>query len=710
MAPTITIESGLIVGTAAYMSPEQARGQAVDKRSDIWAFGCVLYELVTGKMAFGGATVPDTLSAVLHQEPDWTALPQAPPAVTTLLRRCLEKDVRQRRRDIGDVRAELQDALATSLVPDGGRPRPRRLLPLVAGAATIIAAAALGAWAIGWWSTPVPSEPRVRQITDLVGIEEMPAVSPDGKDVAFVAPVDGRRQIWLRRLGGGLAHQITRDDIDHDYPRWTPDSNAILYLTPAEKEGEPGTLWEIPALGGTARRLAQVITGADVSHDGQRVAMLQKAAGGVVLAIASRDGIQVKTIPVVTALEYFTPRWSPDDRSIAFIINEGNLMNVIYVTDLASGLTHEIVRTRNMKGLTWLPDGSGLVYSSAAGSTLRYPPGFNLRTVSRDGRNDRQLTIGDVSYVDPDMVQAGKIFASGIRMQSDIWRFSTTGSPAENVRNSTQLTHQTAQVQTPSASPDDKQIAYLSNSGGQGNVWVANTDGSGTPRPLTTESHPAVTVGLPLWSPTSNWILYIKTRPPGQNSQWLIRSDGSDNHQLTASGTGAAWSPDGRWVYFSIFTATTSSCIYKVSVEGGEPVRIRCEASSPVPSSDGTTLYFGPGRPSQGNEIFKANPPDGDAVRLQAYAASRIPWFPNGYTLSPNERWLAVTLKDGATTNIWVVPTDGSPMRKITDFGRRATMIARAVSWSRDSRSIYAAVAEMDADIVLLESVGFTPH
>ena len=127
-------------------------------------------------------------------------------------------------------------------------------------------------------------------------------------------------------------------------------------------------------------------------------------------------------------LDYFTPRWSPDDRSIAFIANERNLANVLYVTDTDSGTTREIVRTPALKGLAWLPDGSGLVYASAAGSTLRYPPVFNLRTVSRDGGNERQLTIGDVSYVDAEIVQAGKIFASRIRMQSDIWRFPISGN------------------------------------------------------------------------------------------------------------------------------------------------------------------------------------------------------------------------------------------------------------------------------------------
>lgn len=119
-------------------------------------------------------------------------------------------------------------------------------------------------------------------------------------------------------------------------------------------------------------------------------------------------------------------------------------------------------------------------------------------------------------------------------------------------------------------------------------------------------------------------------------------------------------------------------------------------------SSDGATLYYSPGA-GQTNEIYKASPPDGEAVRLQGYAASRIPWYPNGNTLSPDDRWIAAALKDGTTTNIWAMPTDGGPLRPITDFGRRAILIARSVAWSGDSRSVYAAVAEMDADIVLLE-------
>ena len=294
-------------------------------------------------------------------------------------------------------------------------------------------------------------------------------------------------------------------------------------------------------------------------------------------------------------------------------------------------------------------------------------------------------------------------------MQSDIWRFPIAGSPAENVRNGTQLTHQTAQVQTPSPSPDGKEIAYLSNSGGSGNIWVANADGTATPRPLTTETDPSVSVGLPIWSPASDWIVYVKSRL-GHISEWLIRSDGSDHHQMAEEATAAAWSHDGRWVYFQVYSPTTSGCIYKVPVEGGDRTKVRCDATVPQISSDGSTLYYSPRRPEQANEIFRASPPDGEGIRLHGYAASRIPWYPQGHTLSPDDRWLAAPLKDGATTNVWAIPTDGGPMRQITDFGRRAILIARSVAWASDSRSVYAAVAEMDADIVLLEGIGPTPQ
>ena len=721
-ASTITIEGAAIVGTAAYMSPEQARGQPVDKRADVWAFGCVLYELLTGHAAFLRPTLTDTLAAVLQEPPDWTALPATlPPAVTTLLRRCLDKDVRRRRRDIADVRAELDDAIAQPLpapagavaskVPPVGRTASRTLL-----AQAGVAVLALGALATPWMlapSSPPASEARFKRLTDAVGIEEMPAVSPDGKELAFVArDKDGWRQIWVRRLTGGHPLQITSDDIDHEHPRWTHDSSAIVYFVPPLKEDEAGALWEIPAVNGAPQRVAASITGADVSHDG-RLATFQKNGDSVVLAILSRDGVTPgQMIPVdADAIEFAPPRWSPDGRSLAFYLGKSGWLYHLYVTDVAKRRTTRLKEMRHIRGFAWLPDGENLVFGSSEGSTLVYPPTFNLRLISLDGSRERQLTIGDVSYEQPDIVATGHFYATRTLMRSDLWRFPVGGPAAENVRNSTRITRQTGQVQTPSVSPDDTEIAYLSDSGGHSNLWIAPIDGSANPRPLTADTDHRVIIGIPIWAPVGNRIVYIRDDDRDGGVEWLINRDGSDRRPL-AAGASAAWSADGRWLYYQTQKPQQAQqCISKVLVDGSDsPVHVRCGAAVPVPASDGS-LYFAPRGFWNANEIYKAKPENTDTpVLVTRYPLSRVPLWPTGFALSPDERWLAVPLRDNGTTNIWVIPTGGGSYRQITDFGRQPTLIGRQVSWSRDGRFIYAAVAESDTDIVLLEGIGQSPQ
>ncbi len=722
-APTITTEGAAIVGTAAYMSPEQARGQVVDKRADVWAFGCVLFELLTGRAAFRRGTVTDTLAAVLQEQPDWSALPATlPSSVTALLPRCLDKDVRRRRRDIGDVRAELDEALAqlgTAPVKPAGTTTPS---PVRHGGRTLLAVAAVAMAAAllalsGRWlmssRPPDPAEARVTRLTDAVGIEEMPAVSPDGRDLAFVQRVNGRRQIWVRRLTGGHPLQMTFDDVDHTDPRWTPDSSAIVYFTPPVKEGDAGALYEIPALKGEPTRLAASSSGADVSHEGQ-LATFQKNGEGMSLVILSRDGgAPLTMVPVAAeATDFHPPRWSPDGRSIAYYYGRGGWRYVLFVMDVATLESKQVnlTATRHIKGVTWLPDGHSLVFASADGSTMVYPPTFNLRLVAREGGRERQLTIGDASYEQPDIGRTGQFYATRTLMRSDLWRFPVTGSAPDNVRNATRITEQTGHVQTPSVSPDDSEIAYLSDSGGHSNVWVARVDGAGNPRPLTAERDPRVIVGIPVWSPANDLIAFIRddtrNRDPTGGFEWLINRDGSERRRL-GRGASAAWSPDGRWLYYQTQEpGQPEQCVSKVLVDGtNPPVPVRCGAAVPAPASDGT-LYFSPGGFWNANEIYKAKPEhSGAPVLVTRYARSRVPLWPTGLALSPDERWLAVPLTDGATTNIWAIPTDGGPYRQITDFGRRPALIARQVSWSRSGRFIFAAVTERDSDIVVLEGI-----
>ena len=424
---------GTILGTAAYMSPEQARGKPVDKRSDIWAFGCVLYEALTGRRAFAGDTVTDIMTAVVKNEPDWSALPADTPAhIRTLLVRCLQKDPRRRLRDIGDARLEIEESTAHPPVVAPVRPsRGSRLAWFVAGG--LFASAVLVSMRQPERGQEGPSPGvELHRITASVGLEESPALSADGRSVVFVARANGHRQIWVRLVAGGASLQLTRDASDHLQPRWTLDSAAIMYFTASADGVGEGTLWEIPALGGPARRIVTATSGGDLSHDGKRLAVFQLDAGRTVLSIITRDGssaTRTTTLPVGSI--YLNPRWSPDDRWIAFQRSDPAEFNhYVAVIPANEGDPRDIARGDALAGLAWTPDGSGVVYSSSQGSTVLYPPTMNLRMAPLTGGGDQQLTFGDDSFVQPDIDASGAVTVSRVRSVSDLWKITVTGAPA----------------------------------------------------------------------------------------------------------------------------------------------------------------------------------------------------------------------------------------------------------------------------------------
>ena len=604
-APTITVDRtgrGLILGTAAYMSPEQARGQAVDKRTDIWAFGCLLYEMLTGHTAFARETLPDTLAAVISSEPDWQRLPgDVPPRVMRLARRCLEKDPRQRLRDIGDARLELQDALADPLATDAApalratRRMPRLVLAsvclLVGGLVTGVVTWSFGA-RVGLLAPPDPRPGlvRVHRLTDVRGMEEFPALSPDGRSVAFVADDDGNQHIFVRLLAGGDVLQLTHDAADHLYPRWVPDSASILYYSPAADANTPGAIWEIPALGGAARRITSSVGGGDVSHDGSRIVFPRLADGGMELAVSSRDGSNLKKVaPLEPGYYYLTPRWSRDDRLLAYQRGIANAHEIFVVPETGGQPRQMTQHGALIEGLTWAATGSRIIFSSSQGATIWYLPPTNLWSVDADGGNLRQLTFGEVSYAHPDINPGGRVVATRVRRAFDIWRYPVDGSPAENVRQAVRITNQTSHVHTPSVAPDDSEVVYVSDSGGHANLWVTNLATSQS-RQLTFERDPERRMGLPLWSPDRRHIAYFVVR--GSSYEYfLINADGSNSRFLMRGAGYATWSPDGKWLYFADYPA--GQHLRKVAVDGGEPVIVRDDkASRPAIAPDGATLYL----------------------------------------------------------------------------------------------------------------------
>lgn len=423
-----------------------------------------------------------------------------------------------------------------------------------------------------------------------------------------------------------------------------------------------------------------------------------------------RDGANVQTLADNALGRH--PRWSPDDRSIAFNDSTSPAFDQgVWVVRSNGRDLRRIAHGEAMNGVAWLPDGTGLVYSSSSGSTVLYPPMFNLWVIRLDGSGDRPLTFGDVSYTHPDVQPDGRVAATRTRIQSDIWRFPIGGSPEENTRQAVPLTRQTGQAQAPSASPDGREIVYLSDNGGHGNLWIATTDGSKAPWQVTFERDPAVAIGSPTWSRDGSRISFIHTAA-GNTEQWVVAPDGSNPRRLLERGVSVSWSADGRWIYY-IVTRQGAECIEKVLVDGGTPVSIRCgRVNAPAVTADGSTMYFnervgGANQNGWDYQMWRASPETAKPAPLARIVSARVPFNPALFstTLSPDGRWIAMVLTDAGTSNVWVLPTGGGPLRPITDYGTRATLIVRHAAWAPDSKSVYAAVADVDADIVLIDNL-----
>jgi Tol biopolymer transport system component len=293
-------------------------------------------------------------------------------------------------------------------------------------------------------------------------------------------------------------------------------------------------------------------------------------------------------------------------------------------------------------------------------------------------------------------------------MHFDLWQYPFGGVTADNVQRGQRVTHQTGQVLTPSAAPDGDQIAYLSDSGGHSNIWV--TSAQATPRQITFEDDPAVAIGVPIWSPDGRWIAFVSTKGNDRFifGVWLVRPDGSELHQIVPRGLGVAWSPSGDEIYY---VESASSVMKKISVKGGVPVTVRSDLVRNMIGVHESTVYFlveralMDGRPEF--EIRAAALDNGPARVIKTIEASRASSWqaPFNPALSPDGKWLAMPLTDGLTTNIWALSTEDGRWQQVTDFGDRAIFIARRVSWSSDGKSIFAAIGEGDADVVLLSGL-----
>ncbi len=717
-------DSGVAIGTVAYMSPEQSRGEEIDGRSDLFSLGVVLYEMTAGRLPFPGKTPAVVFEAILNRDPvpPRALHPDTPAELERIVLKALEKERDIRYQTAADLRADLTrlkrriDSGRSEAAPGGKTTRKRLPSTLWLLASGLLAISFLA----GHFIASRPAAPArvvtLHRLTDFQGLEEFPAISPDGKSAAFVAEVDGFRQVWIRLLAGGPPLQITSDPRDHESPRWAPDSASLIYFSSGGPGEAQGALWEIAALGGPPRRLMTSFGSGDLSPDGREMVFFRLTGEGIELVVASRDGSRERRLTAIPAgrREYFNPRWSPDGKWIAFERVGGELTfeTEILAVPAGGGDPRRIWREGNWtRGYAWLPDSSGVLYSSPQGNTIPYIPTAQLWSVSLDGGAPRQLTFGNVSYVDPDVNTAGMVVAGLLRMEFDVWRFPVDGSGEENVRRGIRITRQTGHVATPSPGPDGE-VVFLSDSGGHANLWIASEEGR-PPRQITFERDRSVLVGLPVWSPDGKYIAFYSQndRDGARTGTWLVSPDGTDLRLVAPGGAFPTWSWDARFLYYAV-QRNGAFHIEKISIEGGEPVIVRTDnAIAPAVPADGDALFYVvlyPASGATGVELRVARPENGPSELILHVPASQIvtksvrTFQP---TISSDGTTLALFLQEGQGTNLFALPTSGGPMRRLTDFGERRVLIVRRVSWSSDGKFLYAAVGEAEEDAVLLEGL-----
>jgi Tol biopolymer transport system component len=554
-----------LLGTSGYMSPEQARGQSVDEQTDIWAFGCVLYEMLTGRRAFDRETHSDTIAAVLEKQPDWSVLsPETPSSVITLIRRCLEKERHRRVHHIGDARIEIEDAQSAPV--SGTSPRGTKRINLVP--ATAIGAALLGTAFLGgvWFSDRRPAasaasgaQAQAMQLTNYGGSENAAALSPDGRAFVFVSSHGGTPDLWLRLISGGEPVRLTNDAATEQNPIYTTDGESIFYT---RFDADGAAIWRIRALGGDARKVVAGGQRPAPSPDGRALAYFVAEPSGatsgvstLVLMPLSGGGDTRVLLKGLLGASTLTPvSWSPDARQIAFVRQGLFVPRNLHVLDVATGairqVTHFARSNEGIQGHAWLPDNRHLVitYSPFDQATndlgvLDVPSG----TITRVTLNTRD------SLVSPSLSTDGsRVVATARRWSREIWKVPSGPDAEANGRAAIRLLDGSWDAQWTFVSKDTRTLLFSSPFSGSRNLWTMPLDGSAPPRQLTQIAGNAVVAHSSL-SPDGLQVAFV-SNASGNSDIWTQNVDGSGLRQLTndvAADGWPVWSPDGRRIVYN---------------------------------------------------------------------------------------------------------------------------------------------------------------
>jgi Tol biopolymer transport system component len=630
--PQIAVDpsrEGVIAGTTAYMSPEQARGKPVDKRTDIWAFGCVLYQMLTGRPAFGRDTASDTIAAILEHEPDWGILPaQTPPIIRRLIQRCLEKDPKQRLRDIGDARLEIKEALQIIAAPGTGTPRqasaadqkaparPTRLAWWTAAAAAGLLAIGIGAVAATWelgrseYARRNPLEgAKVVKLTDFEGAEHHAAISRDGKFVAFLSDRDGSWDAWVTQVGTGKVYNLTKGsvrELRNPATRtvgFSPDASLVALWSRVPDRGSVDAGWAVPTLGGPLEPYLKGVSELDWSPDGTRIVYHPPAEGDPLFVTEPNEKVGRQIYVARPGFHNHFPVWSHDGAFIYFVhglpleesdiwrirrdggeperltfhagrvtfptlLDDRTLLYLATDTDRAGSWIYALdLNTRTSRRISTGLEQYASLSATADGRRL-------VATVSRSMEQLWRVPIADriveESSAAPISLPTGNGLSPRLGPGYLIYRSPKAGSDAlwklPGTGASTELWHVVngRAVAGPALAPDAQRLAFGVQAGERTQLYVMSTDGTGTHR-LAEELDVR---GAPSWSPDGRWVAVAANRN-GEPHVFKVPLDGGPPVQLVKEySTDPTWSPSGQFLVYSGADVGTTFRVKAVGTDG----------------------------------------------------------------------------------------------------------------------------------------------
>jgi len=703
--------AGVAIGTPAYMSPEQAAGSGiVDGRTDLYSFGCVLYEMIAGEPPFTGPTAQSIVAKHLAVAPP--SLPeldgQVPPSVGRAINTALAK--------APDERFPTSEAFAAALAQgpaDIRRSTGRR--PLVMG---LVALALLG---LTFYAGRRISSPRagaggivasglnrkLSQLTFGAGLEEWPAWSPDGERLAYVAEVQGYRQLFVRTAASGSERRISRVLTDHIQPVWSPDGRRLAFvrarmaggkLEPSDINGsysEGGDIWTVELATGREARLVQNAFNPSYAPSGGRIAFDASWAGARRIWLADSNGRNPRQVTSDSseAVVHSSPRWSPDGSKLVFRRIE-KITSDIVVVDLGS---QQATRVTNDNVLdmdpVWAPDGRHLYYASSRGGGLNLWR-ISLTPAAAPLGPPEQLTTGAGDDVEPTISPDGNRLVFAVRgINSDLWRIPVsreTGQPA----GAPMPVVMTTRVESRGAwSPDGGTIAFNSDRLGDMNLWLHRISDS-TDRQLT---HGPGGDYQPDWSPDGQRLVFFSARA-GNADIWSVEAKDGTLRRLTndpATDTNPFYSPDGRWIAF-ISDRGGRADVWVMRPDGSEPRRLTREGAGGHFlrwSRDSRSVVF---RSESGTQmrINRVSVEDGSTTELPDVSSGAHMSF------SPDQ---SLILDVKGHKSLWIYPLNGQPARQIFAFTDPDVRIDYPV-WSPDGRWVVFDRAEpKGGDLWLME-------